>query len=533
MKKIITAFILLTIIYSLYAQNTIEIYPLDKRRSTEVYVRKGDNIKIEVNGKWSLWDKYEQTDGEGHQFVANEYGNWGALLGKIGSSKPFYVGNGLEFTSEAEGILYLFPNKDKYKIEGQSGFLEATIYGGTSQENFINTSLNNSTHIKFDATEGYKTTDIYLESGDTLEIYSFGEWTMWNGVYPEISAEGHDFSADGVAWGKLYCGIGSSDGQYKEIFSVGERSTFTAKNSGIISFFPFTGNYKTEEQGALDIYIIGGRKASTQDISKINTEIRKELEEEVLTQINEIRKSAMLPEVISMDAFSQSSYNHAKYMVINNAFSRDEEARNAEFTGLTLTDRLKTLGYNDKSRELFCQTTSTKEAIDLFINTVYHRLRLLDPELKYIGYGSYRDKNKIIHVFDLGYKNSLDRKDQWDIILYPSNDVTEIKTNWNGLENPDPFPVGTNKPLGYPITIIFNDKINQVYESVLVDQSGKKIISFIITPQSDINNKQINAIVIVPKTPLARGTKYVASVIVSLGEEKNKETYTWSFYTEE
>ena len=533
MKKTVITFILLTIIFSFYAQNIIEIYPLDKKKSTEVYVKRGDNIKIEVNGKWSLWNKYEQTDGEGHQFVANEYGNWGALLGKIGSNKPFYVGNGLEFTCENEGILYLFPNKDKYKIEGQSGFLEAAIYGGTSTENFINSSLINSTHIKFDAKEGYKTTDIYVEGGDTLEIYSFGEWTMWTGVYPEVNAEGHDFNADGVAWGKLYGGIGSSDGQYKEIFPVGERVSYTASSSGIISFFPFTGNYITKEEGVLDIYITGGKKATDQDINKINTEIRKDLEETVLAHINEIRKSAMLPEIVSMEAFSKTSYNHAKYMIINNVFSRTEEPGNAEFSGQTLSERLKTLGYNDKSRELFCQTTSAEEAINLFIDAVYHRLRLLDPELKYVGYASYKDKEKIIHVFDMGYKNSLDQKHQWDIIVYPSNDVTEIKTSWDGLENPDPFPIGTNKPLGYPITIIFNDKITQVHEVALVDQDGKSVNSFIITPQSDINNKQINAIVIVPKTPLVRGIKYSASAAVTLGGEKDKKFYTWSFYTEE
>ena len=251
----------------------------------------------------------------------------------------------------------------------------------------------------------------------------------------------------------------------------------------------------------------------------------------VIARINEIRTISSLPRIEVDSILSKSASNHAKYLVINNKFDREEDSRDQYFTGATLEERLNNLGYKRKSREMFCQTEDVLDAVDLLLNTVYHRLRLLDPDLKYFGYGTYKLKDKTIHVFDFGYLNDEEEKLNWDMIIYPANNSTEITTGWSGEEKPDPFPYGTQKPLGVPITIIFKDKINSVSSTELIDENGNKINSFVITPLNDINNKNFNAIIIVPKETLKDNFRYIINIKVNLGEDKVDKDYNWSFIT--
>ena len=532
MKYLISIFIIFCTILQAYPLKVVDVFPIEKKQSTGIYVKKGDKLKFEVTGKWSLWDKYKLVNGGGHQFTANEYGNWGALLAKIGSSNTFVIGKGLETTSEYEGVLYLFPNKDKYKIENESGSLEVGIEGGINIEEFTQELSDKAKKITFDPQNGFISTDLYIEKGDTLEIYTFGNWTMWDGVYPKVSADGHDFIAEGVSWGKLFGAIGSTYGQYLELFPIGEKTKFRASYSGIISLYPYTSNYVSAENGVLEIYIIGAKLATKEIKENTDEAVRKNTESLVLSKINEFRTTAALPELEIDSILSQTAFSHAKYMVINDTFTRDEEERKPNFTGKTLKERLKSLGYEKKSREMFCQTESALHAIDLFVNTVYHRLRLLDPDLKKIGYGSYKSAEKTIHVFDFGYLGEEDEKLNWEKIVYPQNETTEIKISWSGNENPDPFPIGTIKPMGSPVSIMFKKQIKKVLKSEIIDEKGTPVNCFVITPETDLNNKQLNTIVLVPKEVLDINTRYTVNIKVKIGKDQEQKDYTWSFVTE-
>lgn len=533
MKYIVIILLLIFFpIFLFFPETVINVYPTGKMQTSGLYIKKGDLLKFEVSGEWTLWDKYKPVGGEGHQFVANEYGNWGTLLGKIGNGGIFIIGKGKEITSKDEGVLYLFPNKGVYKVENQNGSLSVKINGGVPINDFKNQLSASGVQISFNPKDKIVITDLFVESGDKIEIFAFGEWTMWDGIYQEVGPEGHEFSANGILWGKLYGGIGTSYGEFVEIFPIGEKTQFVVTKSGIISLFPYLDNYSSNEKGNLEIFIKGARKVSNTDIEKIDKDIKQRVEAQVLAKINEVRTIASLPRVEIDPILSQSASDHAKYLILNNKFTREQNTGDINFTGATLEDRLNNLGYKRASKEMFCQTDNALDSIDLFMNTVYHRLRLLNPDLKYLGYGTYKSKDKEIHVFDFGYLNENEEKFRWDVIFYPANNSTEIKTNWSGDENPDPLPLGTQKPLGYPVTIVFKDKVNSVSKAELIDETGNKINSFIITPINDINNKDFNAVIIVPKEVLKDNTKYVVIVKVNLGKENIEKDYSWSFITE-
>lgn len=533
MKYILTIILLLFFsIFLLFSETVINVYPTGKMQASGLYIKKGDLLKFEVSGEWTLWDKYKPVGGEGHQFVANEYGNWGTLLGKIGNGGVFLIGKGKEITSRDEGVLYLFPNKGVYKAENQSGNLSVKINGGLPINDFKNQLIASGVQISFNPKDKVIITDLFVESGDKIEIYAFGEWTMWDGIYQEVGPGGHEFNSNGIPWGKLYGGIGTSYGEFTEIFPIGEKTQLVVTKSGIISLFPYLDNYISNEKGNLEIFIKGARKASSTDKEKIDKYIKLQIEVQVLSKINEIRTIASLPRVEIDPILSQSASDHAKYLILNNKFTRDENSSDINFTGATLEERLNNLGYKRPSKEMFCQTENAIDSLDLFMNTVYHRLRLLNPDLKYLGYGTYKSKDKEIHVFDFGYLNENEEKLRWDAIFYPANNATEIKMSWSGEENPDPLPLGAQKPLGSPISIVFKEKINSVLKVELIDEAGNKINSFIITPMNDINNKDFNAVIIVPKEVLKNNNKYIVIVKANLGKDNIEKDYSWSFITE-
>lgn len=530
MKKIfIVIFSLITGL--IFSQTNATVFPINKQQSSGVYVRKGESIKINVKGEWSLWDKYKPVGGEGHPFNANELGNWGVLLGRIGNGDIFVIGKGSEIKSTNDGLLYLFPNKGKYLIQNPSGSLNVTIVGGISIEEWTNSLLSRGKKIEFDPKNGFVNTKLYIKEGTTLEIYAIGYWTMWDGVYPEVNAEGHEFIANGIPWGKLIGGIGSSYGLNNYTFQVGEKNIIKVEKSGLLTLYPHISDYVALKNGKMDIYIIGGTDATDEDIKRIDIEIRKDIEKVMLERVNSYRKSLGLPDIVINESLSNCAFGHAKYLAINKVFTREQEQGKPEFTGVSFEDRLKNSGFTGRAREMFCQTSVDDNPLELFFNSVYQRLRLMNPEINSFGYGSYRVEDDLIHVFNFGYIGENDPPVKWDVIKYPNDNATNINPVWNGLENPDPLPLGTPKPVGMPISILFKDQIKSVIKAELKDRDGKIIDAFLIYPGNDINNKQINSITIIPKMMLNKFTKYTVNIEVELGANGEKKTFNWNFET--
>lgn len=541
MKRLFALFFIL-INFVLYSSVEVDIFPVGKKQSTGIYVKKGDKINITATGKWSLWNKYVLTGPEGHPVKANEYGNWGILLGKIGGGEIFVVSNQKDLTSDTDGILYLFPNKGKFLIEKESGSIRASINGGIKIEDLVSSLSTTSKKIVFDPKQGVLNTNLFFNEGENIEIYAFGTWNMWDGVYKETNAEGHifEFNPENIPWGKLYGGLGSSYSQLNETFSIGEKVSYTTRESGILSLYPYLSNYESVVSGMMDIYIIGGREATEENKKSIDEKIKNSSSTIALTRLNEYRNLLKLPLLESHPILSQTAFDHSKYIVLNGSFLSNEEEGKINFTGVTFQDRLNKADYKGRAREMFCQIESVTGSVDLFFDSVYHRLRLMDPDLKYLGYGSFKGKDTSIHVYDFGYRPDSEKEFEWDAICYPIADSKDNKVSWDGTENPSPFPVEekktddgkkTEKDLyGFPITLLLKELIASVSQAELIDKDGKVVDCFVITPDTDINNKQINAVVLVPKKSLLNESKYTVNVTVKYSTSGEK-SYNWSFET--
>ncbi len=530
MRKYLLLLFVITSAVIVTAQTTVNIQPANIKQSTGVYVMPGEQITIKSEGRWSLWDKYTPATADGHPFRANDFGNWGVLLGQIGSGEIFVVGVNKTITSTNEGILYLFPNKGNFLIENPSGQLSVSITGGRELALYINSIKNRATQYTYKPADGILVTQVYVRAGESIEIFATGSWTMWEGTYPMVNAEGHEFVADGVEWGKLFGGVGSSEGIMIETFRVGEKCVFTPTKSGILSFYPYINNYVSSRNGSMDIYILGGTQVTNELKVQADNGVLADLNSRVAARISAFRQAAGLSPVEISLPLSQSALDHAKYMILNGVFERNQVEGNPGYTGATPEERAAARGFNDRVREIFCQTEDIERAVDIFIDSVYHRVRLLDPNIKYIGYGSFNDQNQKKHVFVLGYASS-DIELTQDYILYPVADSTSVPSSWSGLENPDPLPNGAMKPTGYPISITYKNQLIRVTKSELKDSAGRVVPVFLITPDTDINGKNTNSVFIIPRTPLRSGEIYTAVVeaVCRVGDTESPISTTWSF----
>ncbi|WP_038038404.1 CAP domain-containing protein [Thermorudis peleae] len=123
------------------------------------------------------------------------------------------------------------------------------------------------------------------------------------------------------------------------------------------------------------------------------------------------------------------------------------------YTGDTSADRAKAQGYGgDVVTEDLALGADVADALDWFLATVEHRLPLLDPRIRDIGFGWGQVGTNSAVVFDMGAPSwSTTATPAW--VVWPVDGATGVAPAFDG-EVPDPFP-GASYPLGYPITVSY------------------------------------------------------------------------------
>lgn len=180
-------------------------------------------------------------------------------------------------------------------------------------------------------------------------------------------------------------------------------------------------------------------------------------------------------------------------------------------------------------------------AIDDWMRAPFHRMALLGPHLRSVGYGEYCEKGFCIATMNV-------RSDTTDSpggvgalaapIAYPPYDGTITETAFNG-EWPDPLTScpGYARPAGYPITLELGSVSipdSASYSLIFSGKSSSKLDACLIIPGTYTNPdptaqsvtrgilRHYGALVLIPRLPLETG-KY--SVAFTTGSH----TYSWSF----
>lgn len=96
-----------------------------------LWVKQNAQIRFRVCGKWTMWDRWELVDAQGHTHFEQQVDGFrlGQLLGRVEGGETFAVRDGLSYTSPVAGRLILYPNRGRYIHLQAKGRLEVDVQG--------------------------------------------------------------------------------------------------------------------------------------------------------------------------------------------------------------------------------------------------------------------------------------------------------------------------------------------------------------------------------------------------------------------
>jgi len=289
-------------------------------------------------------------------------------------------------------------------------------------------------------------------------------------------------------------------------FTIGETGDGSSLNNGCVDYEPGTGSVALEAVSRLNCY----------------------------------RNLMGLEPVVHDGALAAAAQAHAEYMHATDEYGHLEGNPTHEFfSGATPSERSRAAGFDFDSSEsgmhevvaFFEDGSDPSRAVDLWMNTVYHREPLSTPGITGVGFGS------------AGIYSVMEIAAPWEsdgsvtLAIYPAPGQDNTKRSFDSdREVPDPVP-GLGE-VGLPITVTalaplwlsdddpYGLRINRA-ETRLRSRGGVERPLVFLDPNDQEVLLRTSAAV--PAEPLPPNTTWDMTLVFTLGGEVYEET--WSFAT--
>ena len=246
-----------------------------------------------------------------------------------------------------------------------------------------------------------------------------------------------------------------------------------------------------------------------------------------LTRINQWRAAIGVAPLTRHPALDQSAQAHALYYKLNGGSGgvgiHDEKPGLPGFTGEDFFARAQAAGYPSRNiNENMGLTGNQLASLDWYINTINHRLTLLDPRYVHIGFGVVNDTIKV-DVIDFGAPDWNTTADPaWE--QWPPDGATGIGTSFSG-ESPDAFK-GASYPIGTPLTLKYNGGGGVTFASATITAGGQSVATVAVTGSGWLSR---NTDLIATSAPMQPDTAYKVTVTGTANGQPF--TRTWGFRT--
>jgi uncharacterized protein YkwD len=257
-----------------------------------------------------------------------------------------------------------------------------------------------------------------------------------------------------------------------------------------------------------------------------------------LTYVNYYRSLAGLPPVNENTQWSTGAYNHARYMVKNDFIGHSEDPSNPWYT-----PEGHTAAQNGNVMISSSTSTTDQQAIDLWMEGVFHSIAVIDPRLQSIGYGSYREaigNYQMGAVLDvLSGRGSIPDTVSFPVMWPASGAIMPAQTASSRMrEAPQPLTScpGYDPPVGLNLILQVDPAAGEASATTSsFIHNGQQLEHCVFDSTSYSNSNQTmqmigrtilsmrNAIVLIPRAPLVPGETYTASLTA------NGTVYEWSF----
>lgn len=249
---------------------------------------------------------------------------------------------------------------------------------------------------------------------------------------------------------------------------------------------------------------------------------------EGLNFLNEVRTRAGVPPVKLNAAITKAATLHAEFYNANQAdlpglSAHSEIPGKPGYTGKSAMERMMAAGWVSGSRGyaygevMHFGQTSSKAAIQGWLDTAYHRAIILDPAFTEIGIGLVQGTA----VLDAGGPGK-SQQAQVGITVYPYDQQTEVPVGFYGGEIPDPLMQFAAEYTGYIISAK-TDKDMTSHKAVITDEKGTEIPYYIELKGDDLY--------IFPKPILKGNHRYTVSLEYQVEGSADTLKKVWSFTT--
>ena len=173
-------------------------------------------------------------------------------------------------------------------------------------------------------------------------------------------------------------------------------------------------------------------------------------------------------------------------------------------------------GFDRVAEVMALGETEPERAVQGWLDSVYHRVLLLDLAAQYAGYGQQTAGNATTAVLDLGGRRDVANASGW----FPASGATEVPTRCVC----DDYAEASGKPgpFGYPVTLLLGQVRPQGMPTLATmsenDDNGPAVVAELVDAYGNPT--------LLPQSPLKPNTKYVVRLSWT-----NGPTVSWSFTT--
>jgi hypothetical protein len=223
-------------------------------------------------------------------------------------------------------------------------------------------------------------------------------------------------------------------------------------------------------------------------------------------------------------------------MVKNDLFTHDESPENPWYS-----PEGEAAGRNGHILVSPGTSTSDNDAIDVWMQGPFHAVGILDATLVSTGFGSFREATGAIQMgatLDVARGHSYEPPPgvQFPVIWPADGMIVPLYQHGGEIPNPLTGCPGYAIPSGLPLIVQIGDGSRTPNVTASSFKQGSTALEHCIIDETNYTNPDPlmertgrlvldgrDAIVLIPRHPLAPGTTYTASITA------NGSTYTWSF----
>lgn len=224
-----------------------------------------------------------------------------------------------------------------------------------------------------------------------------------------------------------------------------------------------------------------------------------------LNAVNTLRLASGSGCATMAEALNTSAQKHCEYYAANAsddmcvADPHSEVMSCMSFYGASPGDRMKKAGYTYGASEVMAFQDDAAAAVAQWINSVWHRIPLLDPWTTELGYGHAT----MCDTIDLGRGTPMPDD---TVVVYPYNGQTDVPTEFNGMyEGPMPPAPPTGWPSAAPVNVYAKNMM--ITDHVLTLDGDTTPIEHVWLTATDSNFLR-NGVMMYANKPFTAMTKY-------------------------